>query len=329
VERHPKAELVAICDIDPTGFEGFREAHGPVDGYTTIEAMFDAHEIDLVCIGTSDHTHCELVELACRAGIPMIFCEKPLDVTLARGDRMARAVEAAGATFLCDHTRRWMPTWVRAKQILDEQLGPVVRARAHMGGPRAMLYRNGTHLIDTLCWFVGDEPAWLTGGEFEDLVVFDPNPSATALLGFQRGCRAFIDLSKKSPAEFEIDCVCDGGRLTVKRDGIHLTRDEPGLGMTHTLLPPASGDADGIVHAMADLIDAYEAGRASASAHPRVDCQPPRSTVRDALRVLEIITAVVRSHDGGGTRIDWPLDRAAATASEGTLGFDASTLRWR
>jgi predicted dehydrogenase len=316
-ERLPNTKLVAICDIDPSGFGGFREAHGPVDAYTEITVMLAAHEIDLVCIGTSDHTHCELVEAACHAGIPMIFCEKPLDVTLERGDRMLRAIEAAGATFLCDHTRRWIPTWVRAKQILDEQFGPVVRARAHMGGARAMLYRNGTHLIDTLCWFVGDEPAWLTGGEFEDLGVFDPNPSPTALLGFQHGCRAFIDFSKRSPAEFEIDCVCDGGRLTVKRDGIHLTRDEPRLGMTHTVLPPASGDADGITLAMEDLIAAYEAGR------------PTRSTVHDALRVLEIITAIVRSRDLGGARIDWPLDRAATSTSEGTLGFDAHTLEWR
>jgi len=71
-----------------------------------------------------------------------------------------------------------------------------------------------------------------------------------------------------------------------------------------------------MVSAMRDLIEAYEKGR------------PTRSTARDALRALEIITAIVRSHDRGGARIDWPLDRAAATASEGQLGFDASTLEW-
>jgi predicted dehydrogenase len=316
-QRHPKTQVVAICDVNPAGFAPYREAHGPVEAYTDITAMFDHHEIDIVCIGTSDHTHCELVEAACRAGVPMIFCEKPLDVTLERGDRMVRAVEETGATFLCDHTRRWMPTWVSAKQRLGTDFGPVVRARAHMGGPRAMLFRNGTHLIDTLCWFVGDEPAWVTGGEFEELGVFDPNPSPTALIGFRNGCRAFIDFSKKSPGEFEIDCVCDGGRLTVNRAGIHLTREEPGSGMQTTHLPTEPNDGDGMVFAMQDLIEAYEAGR------------PTRSTVRDAMRVLEIITAIIRSHDGGGARIDWPLDRAAMTASEGKLGYDASTLQWR
>ena len=72
-----------------------------------------------------------------------------------------------------------------------------------------------------------------------------------------------------------------------------------------------------MVFAMRDLIDAYEEGR------------PTRSTVRDALRVLEIITAILRSHDQGGARVTWPLDRAATTVSEGKLGFDASTLQWR
>ena len=316
LKLHPKAEVVAICDIDPAGLEAYQAGHGPIAAFTEVTAMLGAQEIDLVCIATSDHTHCELVEASCRAGVPMIFCEKPLDVTLERGDRMVRAVEQSGATFLCDHTRRWIPTWVTAKKILDEHLGSVVRASARMGGPRAMLYRNGTHLLDALCWFVGDEPAWLVGGEFEDLGVFDPNPACTALLGFQNGCRAFIDFSKKAARELEIDCICEGGRLTVNRAGIHLTREEPGLGLTYTRLPPISGDSEGMALAMRDLIEAYEEGR------------PTRSTARDALRALEIITAIVRSHDGGGARIDWPLDRAAATASEGQLGFDASTLEW-
>jgi predicted dehydrogenase len=315
--QNPATRLVAICDLNPAGFDDFRQAFSPVDAYTDAAEMLAAHEIDLIYIASADHTHCDLVEAACRAGVPMILCEKPLDVTLARGERIARAVEESGAAFLCDHTRRWMPTWVRAQKILAEQLGPVVRARAQMGGARAMLYRNGTHLLDTLCWFVGDDPAWLVGAEFEELGVFDPNPSPTALLGFKNGCRAFIDFSKKGPEEFEIDCTCDGARLTVRRDGIHLARQEPGLGMTYTHLPSGSGDSDGYASAARDLIGAYEEGR------------PTRSTIRDALRGLEVITAIVRSHDGGGARIDWPLDPAAATPSEGQLGLDARTLQWR
>jgi predicted dehydrogenase len=316
-QRHPRATLAAICDLNPAGFDAFRATWGPAEAYVDAEAMLAAQELDILCVGTSDHAHCEIVEAACRAGVPMIFCEKPLDVTIERGDRMARAVEESGATFLCDHTRRWMPTWVRAKKILDERLGPVARASAHMGGARAMLYRNGTHLLDALLWFVGDEPAWLTGGEFEDLGVFDPNPSLTALLAFRGGCRAFLDLSKRTLGEFEIDLLCEGGRLTVRRDGIHLTREEPGLGTTTSHLPSSDDDGDGFVYAMEDLIAAYEEGR------------PTRSTVHDALRTLEVVTAIVRSHDRGGARIDWPLDRAAVTPSETTLGRDARTLEWR
>lgn len=315
-KRHGATEIVAICDINRAGLDAYRAAFGPVDAYTDVKAMLDAHEIDLICIATPDHTHCELVEAACRAGVPMIFCEKPLDVTLERCDQMVRAVEESGATFLCDHTRRWMPTWVTAKKILDEKLGPVLRARAHMGGRRAMLFRNGTHLIDTICWFTGDEPAWVTGAEFEDLGVFDPNPACTALLGFRNGCRAFIDFSKKAVGELEIDCIGERGRLTVNRAGIHLTREEPGLGLTHTRLPPLPGDSEGMNHAMRDLIEAYEEGRET------------RCTARDGLRALEVITVIVRSHDQGGSRITWPLDRAATTPSEGKLGLDASTLEW-
>jgi predicted dehydrogenase len=314
---HPKTQVVAICDINPAGFDAYQERYGPVVTYTHHEAMLAEQEIDLLCVGTSDHAHCEIVETACRAGVPMLFCEKPLDVTLDRGDRMARAVEESRATFLCDHTRRWMPTWVKAKQILDERVGPVVRARAHMGSPRAMLYRNGTHLIDALCWFVGDEPAWLVGGELEDLGVFDPNPACTALLGFRQGCRAFIDMSKRNPDDLEIDCVGEEGRLTVNGGGVHLAREEAGLGLTYTHVPSASDDSEGMAYAIRDLIAAYEENRAT------------RSTASEALRALEVITAIIRSHDRTGGRIEWPLDRTAVTPSEGKLGLDARTLEWQ
>src|SRR5438132_1891330 len=147
LKLHPKAEVVAICDSGPAGLEAYQAGHGPIAAFTEVTTMLGVQEIDLVCIATSDHTHCELVEAACRAGVPMIFCEKPLDVTLERGDRMVRAVEQSGATFSCDHTRRWTPTWVKAKKIMDEQFGPPVRAHCYMGDPRAMLFRNGTHSI--------------------------------------------------------------------------------------------------------------------------------------------------------------------------------------
>jgi predicted dehydrogenase len=313
---HPKSDVVAICDLNPAGFDAYREAYGPVESYTDINKMLAAHEIDIITIATSDHTHCELVEAACRAGVPMIFCEKPLDVTLERGDRMVRAVEQSGATFACDHTRRWTPTWVNAKKVLDAQFGPPVRIHCYMGDPRAMLFRNGTHIIDALNWFAGDEPAWLVGGEFEDLGVPDPDPACTALLGFRNGCRAFVDFTKKS-VDFEIDCICDGGRLIASDHGIRLTRDEGTLGLTHSQLAPSPNDSEGVIHAMRDLIEAYEQGR------------PTRSTVRDAMRTLEIMTAIIRSHDLGGARIDWPLDRANPTASEGKLGRDKRTLEWR
>src|SRR4051794_34195493 len=185
----------------------------------------------------------------------MMSRERPQVAAGAGGDPVPRAGGGPGASLPGPYPRRWTPTWVKAKKIMDAQFGPPVRIHCYMGDARAMLFRNGTHTIDALNWFAGDEPVWLVGGEFEELGVPDPDPAVTALLGFKNGCRAFVDFTKKSVG-FEIDCICDGGRLTASDHGIRLTRDEGKLGLTPSEVAPASNDSEGVIHAIRDLIEA-------------------------------------------------------------------------
>ena len=75
---------------------------------------------------------------------------------------MIAACEAKGVPISIDHTRRWWPAYHRARQAIREgAIGGVRRIVAHMGGPRAMLFRNGTHLIDGICFFAESEPKWV------------------------------------------------------------------------------------------------------------------------------------------------------------------------
>ena len=41
LKLHPKAEVVAICDIDPAGLEAYQAGHGPIAAFTEVTAMLE------------------------------------------------------------------------------------------------------------------------------------------------------------------------------------------------------------------------------------------------------------------------------------------------
>jgi len=88
----------------PAGLEAYQAAHGPIATYTDVAAdVGRPRRSTYSALPPATILTASLLRPVVEPGVPMIFCEKPLDVTLERGDRMVRAVEQAGSTFSCDH----------------------------------------------------------------------------------------------------------------------------------------------------------------------------------------------------------------------------------
>jgi len=134
--------------------------------------------LDVVSVVTTPEFHEPLVLETLAAG-KHVFCEKPLARNLDEARRMASAAEAAAAAGLVamvDHEFRWQPERRHVKELLDEGFVGTpygVSAVSHMGlfadpekpawswwQERARgagwLLNSGTHLIDTLRWWLGD-----------------------------------------------------------------------------------------------------------------------------------------------------------------------------
>ena len=72
---------------------------------------------------------------------------------------MIETIEHNGTKMSVDHTRSWVPTYQSVRQAVREgQIGDLTRIVAHMGGSRSMLFRNGTHLVDAVCYFAEANP---------------------------------------------------------------------------------------------------------------------------------------------------------------------------
>jgi predicted dehydrogenase len=311
----PATELVAVCDLVPDLLDGFQRQWGErfpnAKPYTDYRAMLAEQKIDLLSVVTSDHRHAEIVIDGVAAGVRGIFCEKPLATTLADADRMIAACEAKQVPMLINHTRRWFPEFVEARRMLrDGELGALRRIVATLGGERAMLFRNGTHLVDTICFFADSDPAWLVA-ELDDEHRDHPpryagdggrdpatDPGVSAFIHFENGVRAFVNASKGTFKAFEIELICERGRVRVGAEGAEWSQLMPNgrLGSGQLTVPQTTRSDSGA--AILELIDLIERGGA------------PSSSGADGKRTLSILLAMLQSNAAGSKRIDFPVTDA-------------------
>lgn len=300
--RIPEAEVVAVCDLLPEAAANFLREWGAVwpglRDYQDPAAMIAAEELDVLAVCTPDDRHADLVIAAAERGIPAVMCEKPLATSLADADRMVAAVARAGTLVSVDHTRRWDPFYARAKELIDAgRIGEVRTVVGTLHGERAMLYRNGTHILDLMCWYAGAAPARVFARlepGFEAFTSYqgdggrDPGrePGASAYIEFGNGVRGFFNGTKGRVGWTEWDVLGTAGRIRINPATAELwTLDEDEL----VLRPwPAAMVMTGALEAAyRELFAALRDGG------------PIRSTARDGRRVVALIEAMLASNQTG------------------------------
>jgi predicted dehydrogenase len=308
----PETEVVAVCDLVPALLDNFRQQWGSTfpqaKGYTDYHAMLAEQEIDLLSVVTSDHRHAQIVVDAVEAGVKGIYCEKPIATTLADADRIIAACQARNVALLINHTRRWYPDFLEARRMVRSgAIGSLRRIVATLGGERAMLFRNGTHLVDTVCFFAESDPRWLVAELDDEHTGYGPryagdggrdpatDPGASAYVHFENGVRAFINASKGTSKNFEIDLIGTEGRIRVGADVAEWSRPFPDgrLGTGRLTVPPTTSSDAGA--AIKELIGLIEKGGA------------PSSSGEDGRRTLSILLGIVQSSAGGGARVEFPI----------------------
>ena len=314
----PNVEVVAVCDLKEELFDQFRGHFGTTwpeaRTYTDYRKMLEAEDVDLLGVATSDNLHAQIVVDAAEAGVRGILCEKPLATTLADADRMIDACERHGVAMAIDYFRRYRPHWNDAlAELGDGPLGGVRRIAGNFGGPRAMLFRNGSHLIDAVSWYAGGEPEWAVGVLDEEHQEYGPryagdggkdpalDPGGSGLVQFDNGVRAFLNISKRTAIELELDVFAEEGRLRVDNYAAEVWERVPDaelITMSRRTLPVPMTQLADTPATIADIIDAIEQGRETVS--------PPRQ----ARKTLSIILALLQSQAAGNTPARFPIDDA-------------------
>ncbi len=177
MERNPRADVVAFCDLDePQMGELAREFDHPIRFYTDYRDLCRDEEIDCVLVWVPNALHVPIALEAVKNG-KHVMVTKPLADSLDAGRKLVDAAEAAGVVNMMSLSTRFG----RAVEFLGEaashgELGEIYFARAQSvrrtGIPGPSFIREGggafrdmgVHVLDSAWWVMGmPRPVSVTG----------------------------------------------------------------------------------------------------------------------------------------------------------------------
>lgn len=306
--EHAQTTLVAVCDLREEANVRFRESWG--DLYPDLRYYTDYHELfahekpDIVSVVTPDHRHADIVVAAANSGAKAIFCEKPIATSLADADRMISACADKGVLLSINHSRRWSPIYQEARRLLQSnELGPLRAMTVNFFSRRAMLFRNGAHMIDVLHFFADADAAWVWAdleAGFDHFDIYrgdggvDPNrePCLDGYLHFTNGVRAHYESAKTAFSNASFTLTCEQGRLVVTDDQITIQRlgaDGVIKSMPHLTL---TADPQMLKRSLAELLRVLAHGGELVSSG------------QSARKTLAAMLAMLQSHAQGNVRVN-------------------------
>ena len=310
--RCPETDVVAVCDLEDELLSDFdnrwKDVWPDLRQYKDYREMLDKEKPDIVSVVTSDHLHADIVvEAAEREVTRAIICEKPIATTLVDADRMIEVTDREKVLLSIEHSRRWHPSYLEARELIRSgAIGELKTIVCDLLSQRAMMFRNGTHLIDMICFFAESSPEWVTAeleAGFRDFTEYkgdgghDPttDPDAAAYIRFQNGVRSFFNCRKVNLPGSQMVLTCDDGRIEISDREAILIRATSHREWSRQTLVPANYMLQHQAGFVPEIVDVLENGGELVS------------PAREARKTLEIMLGILESHHAGNTRIDFPL----------------------
>ena len=311
------ARLVAIYDTVEPASRGLAAELGGLDWTGDLDELLARGDLDVVSICTPSGTHADLAVQAAKAGKHLIV-EKPLDITLARADRILAAASENRVKLTGIFPYRFRAGARKAKEAIAQgRLGQLVLADAYVKWYRSQDYYRGwhgtwlldgggalinqsIHSIDLLQWLAG--PVGTVYGRVATLGhEMETEDTASAVLTFAGGAMGVIQGSTScwpgDPARTELHgtrgtIILEEGRISTWKLADATPEEE--LAMVtlegqegHTFDDPAAVAHTGHRMQIEDMLQAIEQDRT------------PRVPGIEARKAIEVIRAIYLSAQRG------------------------------
>jgi myo-inositol 2-dehydrogenase/D-chiro-inositol 1-dehydrogenase len=235
----PGAALTAVADALGPAAERLSARHGCV--VRSIDEIESARDVDAVVICTPTDTHADLIERFARSG-KAVFCEKPVDLSIARVKACLDVVVATKATLMVGFNRRFDPDFAAVKAAIEAgRVGSVemvtISSRDPGAPPADYIKRSGgifrdmtIHDFDMARWLLGEEvetvvaqASVLTDPAIGSLGDFD---SVNVILRTASGRQAVITNSRRATYGYDQRIEVLGSKGMARAENTHENRVE-------------------------------------------------------------------------------------------------------
>lgn len=228
----PKANVVALVDADEKKATEMVDDFGVKHHFNDYREMLEIKDLDAVVITSPTSTHRDIVIDAAEKGL-MIFCEKPLSISLDEAIEMKEAVEKNGVFFHMGFMRRFDSGYAAAKQrILDGEIGdPIVfkatsrdpeRPSLEFADPKksgGLFLDMGIHDFDLARWFMGEVSEVYSIGnrlKYPEMESINEIDNAISNLTFESGTLGSVDMSRSGIYGYDIKTEILGTEGTIQ-----------------------------------------------------------------------------------------------------------------
>ena len=244
----PDAQLVAVTDINAEKAQELAARYGATP-YTSLQAMLDLEQLDVVCICTPSGMHGEHACQVMRSGRHVIV-EKPMEISLPAIDEMLRVQQENHVKLAVISQHRFDPASLQVHSLLQEKafgrlvLGNVIvpwwRSQAYYdsgawrgtwrldGG--GVLMNQSIHSIDLLQWLMGPVRSIYA---YTDTLAhrMETEDVAVAVLRFASGAVGTVAATTAAypGVTTRIEIFGDQGSAVIENDSLsylHLARDD-------------------------------------------------------------------------------------------------------
>ena len=170
IARRSDARLKYVVDVNATAAQALAQKYGAQ--VSDVATALADKAVGAVLVASSTDTHAALCIASAKVG-KAIFCEKPIDLSLARVDECLKAVRDAGVPMLVGFNRRFDPSFASLKARIEKgEIGGVeqvvITSRDPGLPPLEYLKVSGgqfrdmtIHDFDMARWLLGEEPETL------------------------------------------------------------------------------------------------------------------------------------------------------------------------
>ncbi|WP_323120872.1 inositol 2-dehydrogenase [Burkholderia alba] len=308
--RQPGVRLKYVVDVNPEAAAALAAQHGAkaadLDG-----ALGDA-SVGASVVCSSTDTHADLIVRSAGAG-KHVFCEKPVDLTVARARECEAAVARAGVVCMIGFQRRFDPTFAALKARLDAgEIGTpemlVVTSRDPGAPPVDYIRHSGgifkdmlIHDFDIFRWILDDEAESLhaTGSCLSDPAIADAGDidSTAVTIRTKRGRLCQINTARRAAYGYDQRFEVLGSHGMLQAGNVRPTE------VTGYSAQAVSTDLP-----EAFFLERYRAAYAREIEHffaAVTRGEPVRTTVSDGVKALALAEAATRSwREGRAIRLD-------------------------